>query len=109
MFSRSLTLSTGGQRTWIDTSVPLYPGLLTTFYVYISNQAFLAQTTFIHLQIWRPTTIANMYTLVWDLRSRVVLTYPAGALYTVRSHLLSTVALSFSPVHFVSSCLLNLK
>lgn len=83
MIPRQNSFTSSGQRSFLDESDLLTQGTLTRFYLYIANQAFIAQTANIHLQIWRPTVVSLQYTLVWDLRVSVSLAYPLGALYTV--------------------------
>jgi hypothetical protein len=80
---RQNSFTSAGQRSFLDESDLLTQGTLTRFYLYIANQAFIAQTANIHLQIWRPTIVSLQYTLVWDLRVSVSLSYSLGALYTV--------------------------
>ena len=51
----------------------------------------LANTANLHLQIWRPTVDPNTFTLVWDKRVKVVLSYSTGALYVVSFQLHLTI------------------
>ena len=81
---RTDSFTIGGQRTWLNYNISLTKGTLTKYYLYVVNQAGLAPVANIRLQIWRPTELTTYsFTLAWDLRVTVSLTYTRGALYTV--------------------------
>ena len=83
---RTDSFTSQGRRTWLNDHFSLTKGTLTKYYLYVVNQAGLASVANIRLQIWRPTGVTGFsFTLVWDLRVTVSLTYTPGALYTVSS------------------------
>jgi hypothetical protein len=72
--------SSNGQRSWLDDSIVLGQGTLTSFYVYVvgDGSSTAPTTTFLRLQIWRPVDPENAspitYTLVFETRVSVQIT-----------------------------------